>query len=479
MNLRLDIRILGLLAALVGAFLTVPLLLAIARGEPSWPFLAGIAAALAFGLVGYFAGHGGSGETLRPRDGFFVVAAGWIVASAVSAVPFVAAGEMSLIDAWFESVSGITTTGSSVLRDIEALDRSLLFWRSMTQWIGGMGIILFTIAVLPLLRVGGMQLFRAEVPGPVTDKIAPRLAVTARYLWLVYVGLTAFQVLLLSMSGMPILDAVDHSFTTMATGGFSPRNASIGAYENTSTRAVIIVFMFLAGTNFVLHFKAVNGRFGEIARDEEFRWYVALVALFAIPSAIVLMLSGTPVGEAVEGALFTVVSLMTTTGYATADFEQWPAAMMGPIVLLLAFGGMAGSTGGGIKTLRTLLAFRSLRASFSRMLHPHAVHPVTYRHQPVNEAVIGAIWGFLASYIVLAVLGMLVVNASGADLVTSWTASLTALGNVGPGLGEIGPTDNFGWMPAHVKLVLTFLMLCGRLEVYTVLLVMLPGFWRR
>jgi trk system potassium uptake protein TrkH len=281
------------------------------------------------------------------------------------------------------------------------------------------------------------------------------------------------------MGGMSLLDAIDHSLTTMATGGFSPRNDSIAAYESSWIRGVIIVFMFLAGTNFVLHFRLLKGRFREVSRDDEFRWYIALILLFTLPAIVVLVSSGASFGSAVEDSLFTVISLMTTTGYATADFEHWPAYTLGPLGILLVFGGMAGSTGGGIKTLRTLLAFRSLKASFSRMLHPHAVHPVTYKGRSVSAGVTEAIWGFFAAYMVLAVLGMLVVNSTGTDLVTSWTAALTAIGNVGPGLGDVGPFDNFAWLPSYVKLTLTFLMLCGRLEIYTVLLVLLPGFWRR
>ena len=478
MNPRLDVKILGMLAGLMGLFMLPPLGLALLRGENFMPFVWGFTAGTAALLVGHLIGLRAE-QRLRPRDGFLVVTLGWIVASVMAAVPYLAGGFLGPVDAWFEGVSGITTTGSTILTSIETLPRSLLLWRSMTQWLGGMGIILFTIAVLPLLGVGGMQLFKAEVPGPVADKIAPRLAVTARYLWIIYVGLTVLEAALLHVGGMSVLDAVDHSLTTMATGGFSPRNDSIAAYESSWIRGVIIVFMFLAGTNFVLHFRVLKGRFREVGRDDEFRWYVSLILLFTIPALVVLVASGAGLGAAVEDSLFTVVSLMTTTGYATADFEQWPLYTLGPLGLLLVFGGMAGSTGGGMKTLRTLLAFRSLKASFSRMLHPHAVHPVTYKGRSVSGSVTEAIWGFFAAYVVLAVLGMLVVNSTGTDLVTSWTASLTAIGNVGPGLGAVGPTDNFAWLPPYVKITLTFLMLCGRLEIYTVLLVLLPGFWRR
>ncbi len=478
MHIRLALRIVAALSALMAVFLLLPLGLALLRSEPFFPFVVASAVALAFAGAGAYLGRNARGN-LSTRDGFLVVCMGWVSASAIAALPYVASGHLGPVDAWFEAVSGITTTGSTILTDIEALPRSILLWRSFTQWIGGMGIILFTIAILPLLGVGGMQLFKAEVPGPVADKISPRLAVTARNLWMIYVGLTALEWLLLFLGGMPALDALDHSFTTLATGGFSPRNASIAAYDSHFIRVVIIVFMFLAGTNFVLHFKAVTGRVRDVFSDEEFRWYLALIAIFLFPATLLLTLRGTPFLQALEDSAFTVISLMTTTGYATADFELWPLAMHGAIVILLVLGGMAGSTGGGVKTMRTLLAFRALRSSFRRMEHPHAVRPVVYRRRPVPAEVLAAIWGFFAAYILLAVIGMLVINLHGIDLVTSWTASMTALGNVGPGLGEVGPTDNFAWMSAPVKLVLSFLMLCGRLELYTVLLLFAPSFWRR
>lgn len=478
MHPRLNLKILSALAALMSAFLLLPVGLALGFGESTRPFFSSMAGGLALALVFFLAGRRGKGA-LSTRDGFLVVAAGWAIASLIAAMPFVFAGALGPVDAWFEAVSGITTTGSTVLTDIEVLPRSLVTWRAFTQWVGGMGIILFTIAILPLLGVGGMQLFKAEVPGPVADKIAPRLAVTARYLWYIYLGLTLAEVALLRLGGMPLLEAFDHAFTTLATGGFSPKNASIGAYASPYLRAVIIVFMFLAGMNFVLHFKVVSGRGRELFRDPEFRWYLALTGIFFLPTWAGLAAHGTPIFRACEDALFTVVSLMTTTGYATANYELWPVGMQGPIILLLILGGMAGSTGGGVKTLRTLLAFRALRSSFRRMESPHAVRPVTYHGRPVPHQVLAAIWGFFAAYLVLAAIGCLVINASGVDLVTAWSASLTALGNVGPGLGRVGPADNFAWLSGYNKLVLSFLMLCGRLELYTVLLIFSPGFWRR
>ncbi|UCF66704.1 MAG: TrkH family potassium uptake protein, partial [Acidobacteriota bacterium] len=293
------------------------------------------------------------------------------------------------------------------------------------------------------------------------------------------VGLTSLEALLLLFGGMPWLEAIDHSLTTLATGGFSPRNASIGAYDSAYLRGVIMFFMLCAGTNFVLHFRLLRGRWRDVARDGELRWFLSLLLLFAAPIALVLIGAGQTLGSSVEDALFTVISLVTTTGYGTVDFEQWPIVLHGLLIPLLIFGGMAGSTGGGVKTLRTLIAFRAIRMSFRQMLHPHALTPVTYRGQRVPFDVLDGIWGFFAVYFLIALIGMLVINVAGADLVTAWSASLTAIGNVGPGLGDVGPSDNFGWLPGYAKWALTALMLCGRLEVYTVVLLLLPGFWRR
>jgi trk system potassium uptake protein TrkH len=480
MHVPLILKILGYLLGLMALFLLLPLGFAVALDEPATPFVGTLAIALVLGGVLYTIGRS-SQTNLTTRDGFVTVALGWIVASLVSGLPYLISGQLGPVDALFEAVSGITTTGSTILDDISVLPGSMLVWRSLTQWIGGMGIILFTIAVLPLLGVGGMQLFRAEVPGPVTDKISPRLATTARYLWGIYCGLTLLEFLLLFAGGMPPLDALNHSFTTLATGGFSPANASIAAYDSHFVRIVIIVFMFLAGTNFVLHFKLVTGHFGDVLRDEEFRWYLFLMLVFVVLIAASLWLHAGFSWQSLENVVFTVVALMTTTGYAVVDYGSvWPVGTQGMIVLLLVLGGMAGSTGGGVKTLRTLLAVRALKSSFLRISRPHAVKPVAYRDRPVPEHVMTAIWGFFAAYLGLAILGMISLNLMcDIDLTTSWSAALTAIGNVGPGLGEVGPAQTFAHLPRIAKLVLSFLMLCGRLEVYTVLLILIPDFWRR
>ncbi len=478
MNPRLDALIVGLLAGLIGLLMIPPLLLARFSGESVRPFGTAILLAGILCLAGFLVGRGANRHMLS-RDGFLVVSAGWAIASALAAIPYLVGGELGAVDSWFEAVSGITTTGSTVLPDIDSFPRSLLLWRSLTQWIGGMGIILFTIAVLPLLGVGGMQLFKAEVPGPVKDKLTPRLAVTARYLWYVYVGLTAAELLLLAVGGMPWFEAVNHSLTTLATGGFSPKGASIAAYGSPFLRGVICLFMFLAGMNFILHFRLLSGKWRTVVRDEEWRSYVALIGRLNLLVTFVLFYRGAGLLPAFGDSLFTVVSLITTTGYVTADFGIWPLAVQGVLGILLVFGGMAGSTGGGVKTLRTLIAFRSLRASFRKMLHPHAVTIVVFRGKPVSSDVLTAIWGFFGVYLLLAIIGMLALTGTGAEPVTAWTSSLTAIGNVGPGLGDVGPTASFAWISPPAKLILTFLMLCGRLEVYTVLILFLPAFWRQ
>jgi trk system potassium uptake protein TrkH len=476
-NLLLDFEILGWLLVGLAGFECVPIACALAYGEPVLPYAASAAAALAYGLTVALAMRP-KDRHMRTRDGFLVVSAAWILASAFGSLPYVLTGALTPVDALFESVAGFTTTGSSVLTQIEAAPRALLLWRSLTQWLGGMGIIVFTIAVLPLLGIGGMQLFKAEVPGPVTDKLTPRIAVTARRLWLIYVGFTLAALVALWVAGMGVFDALCHALTTLATGGFSTRNASIGAFRTPAIEWVVIFFMLVAGTNFAVHYRLLVGGARRVARDTELRLYLALVASLGALVAWLLCASSAP-EHAVRTALFQVTSILTTTGFATADFELWPALAKFLIVPLLVLGGMAGSTSGGLKTLRVLLGLRALRTFVLRLSHPLAVRPVRYAGRPVgDEVVIGVVLFFMA-YFAIALIAAAVVASGGYDLLTSLTAALTAIGNVGPGLGEVGPTDNFAHLPAQAKLALSFCMIAGRLEIFTVLVLFEPHFWRR
>ncbi len=477
-NLRFDAFLVGWLMLLVGGFLLLPLGAALVFGESPVPFLA--AMALAAGGGGLLVLRFRSAERkIRPADGFLVVGGTWIVISVLGAVPYVAAGLLGLEDAFFESVSGFTTTGSTVIADVTVVPRALLLWRAMTQWVGGMGIILFTIAILPLLGIGGMQLFKAEVPGPVADKVQPRLASTARSLWAIYVGLTGLEWVALRLAGVGGYEALCHAFTTLATGGFSTRNTSVGEMGIPAVEWIVTLFMLLAGINFVLHFKIITGRGREVLRDSELRYFLGVVAAATVAVTVILHEPGARLLDTVRVAAFGVVSILTTTGYVSVDFELWPQLALLILLILMVLGGMSGSTGGGIKSLRALLSFRSLKVMMQRLIHPHAVRPVKFGGSVVPESVLSGIWAFLTAYALLSLLGAAVVAAYGYDLLTSLSSALTAIGNVGPGLGEVGAYDNFAHFPALAKLVLAFLMLFGRLEIFTLLALFMPSFWKR
>lgn len=478
MNPRHDLVILGWLLLLTGGFLLLPMVAATLFAEPITPYLAAQALAVVGGLALARLMRPGD-RRIRPRDGFLVVGGAWLAISVVGAVPYVVAGALSPVDALFESVSGFTTTGSTAIVDTSAVDAALLLWRAETQWLGGMGIILFTIAILPLLGIGGMQLFRAEVPGPVDDKVRPRLTATARSLWGIYVGLTAAEWLLLRLAGVSSFEALCHSFTTLATGGFSTRNLSVGEMGSPLVEWIIVLFMLLAGVNFVLHYRLLAGRFHEVWRDSELRYYLAVALAGAVVLAVLVLPSAASAGEALRLGALQEVSILTTTGYVTADFERWPHLAHLVILVLMVLGGMSGSTGGGIKSLRALLALRSVRATLHRLIRPHVVRPVKYGGEAVPEPLLSEVWAFLTAYLVIAVVATGVVTACGYDVLTGMSAALTALGNVGPGLGEVGAYDNFAGLPALAKLVLSLCMLLGRLEIFTLLALVSRTFWRR
>ena len=478
MNRRFVLFLLGWLLLLAGVVLCLPLLAAVVFRESVVPFIGAIFVAVAggFALVRI---NPPQDKNIRPRDGFLVVGGAWVAVSLVGALPYLVSGALGPVDAIFESVSGFTTTGSTVIQDTGVIAKSLLLWRAMTQWLGGMGIILFTIAILPLLGIGGMQLFKAEVPGPVADKVQPRLATTARTLWLVYVGLTAAEWVALRLAGVGGYEALCHAFTTLATGGFSTRNTSVGEFGSATVEWIVILFMLLAGINFVLHFRVLTGRAGEVWRDAELRYFLGVVAVATLVLVVTTHVEGALLLDSLRAATFQAVSILTTTGYVTTNFEGWATLPLLVLLVLMVLGGMSGSTGGGIKSLRALLAIRSLRATLHRLIHPHAVRPVKYGGEVVSETVLSGIWAFLTAYMLIAVAGAAVVAAYGYDLLTAISASMTAIGNVGPGLGEVGAYDNFAHFPGVVKVVLAACMLLGRLEIFTLLALFSREFWRR
>ena len=478
MNRRFVTYILGWLLLLDGAFLGLPLVTSLVFRESLEPWVAAMAVAGVLGLL-LVRVRPPADRLIRPRDGFLIVSGAWIAVSIVGAVPYLMTGALGPVDALFESVSGFTTTGSTVIADVTVVPRALLVWRAMSQWLGGMGIILFTIAILPLLGIGGMQLFKAEVPGPVADKVRPRLATTARTLWMVYVGFTAAEWVALRLAGLSGFDALCHSFTTLATGGFSTRNTSVGEFGSATVEWIIIFFMLMAGINFVLHFRLLTGRAMEVWRDAELRYFLGVIAVSTMILLATVHEDGARFADSLRHAAFQTVSILTTTGYCTTDFELWATLPLLVLLCLMVLGGMSGSTGGGIKSLRALLAISSLRTTLHRLIHPHAVRPVKYGGAVVSETVLSGIWSFLTAYLLIALIGTAVVAAHGYDLLTAISAGLTSIGNVGPGLGQIGAYDNFAHFPGLVKLVLAGCMLFGRLEVFTLLALLSREFWRR
>lgn len=418
-------------------------------------------------------------EEISYREAFVMVSFSWTAVAVVGALPYLFAGVITdPVAAFFESMSGFTTTGSTVLVDIEAVAPGILLWRSVTQWLGGMGIIVLGVAVLPYLGVGGMQLFRLEAPGPTTDRLRPRIRETAKLLWVVYAALTAILIVLFLLGGMSILDAVNHAFTTMPTGGFSTRNASMGAFSP-YIQWVTIVFMFLAGTSFTLHYRLFARGPRVYARSPEWRLYASLILGGTLLVALLLWEPGAAIERVVRDAAFQVVSVVTTTGYGTADYVLWGAGAQLVLFLLFFLGGMAGSTSGGMKTIRVLLVLKQAGLEIRKQLHPRAILLPKVGGRVVPEHVMLNVLGFVLLYMLVFGVGTLALAILGLSLPAAAGASATAISNVGPGLAELGPVANFSVVPRTGQLVLSLMMLIGRLEIYTVFLLFHPGLWRR
>jgi trk system potassium uptake protein TrkH len=483
MSLRRVVNVVGLLQVFTGLSMGLAGFVSLHyRDGDSFGIFLAAALTVAFGIVAYrstrFKGD------LSSREGFAIVTFAWTGAALFGALPYLFTGAIQgLVPAFFESMSGFTTTGATVFSEIEALPHGILFWRSFTHWLGGMGIIVLAIAILPYLGVGGMQLFKAEVPGPTPERLRPRITQTAKLLWYVYLGMTILQTLLLMLGGMDLFDASTHTFATLATGGFSTKNASISHFQSPYVHYVIIFFMYLAGVNFALHFRAVTGHL-DYFKDHEWRFFTLLL-LGAAGALLVLNLAGggyplSPGGveEAFRDGLFQATSIGTTTGFVTADYELWvPAAQM--ILFILFFtGGMAGSTGGSVKSVRVLLLLKQTAMELRKHLHPRAVLLARVGRRVVKEDVVANVLGFVILYVLLFLAGAMVLALLGFDFLTALGASAATVGNIGPGLGGVGPTDNYGWMSDSALAVMTFLMLVGRLEIYTVLLLFHPETWK-
>ncbi len=474
------IHIAGPIIAAVGAAMGLSGIVALLdRGSDAVPLMASAGIAIVVGAAM-------NRLTSRPddisiRESYITVSLAWLSAAVFGALPYWFAGVASPIDAFFESISGFTTTGASIFPNPELLPRGILFWRDMSQWLGGMGIIVLVVAVLPFLGVGGMQLFRAEVPGPTPERLRPRIRQTATILWRVYVGLTAAQAVLYLFGGMSVFDAVTHAFGTMPTGGFSPHTNSIGHFTSPYIQYVTIIFMYFAGVNFSLHYRALRGKPSSVLADEEWRFYSLLLlgALTVVLTAHLLAGTYGSIEETFRASAFQVVSIGTTTGFATADYVTWPAVTQVVLFFLMFVGGMAGSTGGGMKTLRLWAALKQGMVELRKHLHPRAVIVTRVGGKVVPEGAILNILSFLLLFVASFIVGASLLTALGVDLVTAAGASAAAIGNIGPGLANVGPAANYAWMPGLGKVILGLLMLLGRLEIYTVLVLFHPEFWRR
>lgn len=481
LNLKIIINFIGFVLILNGLFMMLGIPFSIYYSDNDIVVLLGCGigtALLGFILVLLTREHE---KEFTKREGYIVVSVTWIIMALFGAIPFVIHGAIpSYTDAFFETMSGFTTTGASILDDIESLPHGLLFWRSMTQWLGGMGVIVLSIAILPMLGIGGMQLFVAEVPGPTKDKIHPRVRETAKRLWGIYLLFTIAEVSLLLIGGMNLFDSVNHAFTTMATGGFSTKQASIAAYDSPFIHYVMIVFMFIAGTNFTLHYHLLHKNFSVVEKNDEFKFYLKVIGVVVAVVVIGLLLADyAGIEKTFRDALFQVVSIVTTTGYVTSDYELWGPFFQVLFFLLLFTGGSAGSTGGGIKMVRHFLLIKNSMMELKRLIHPRAVIPVRFNKSTVPTDIISNVLAFFLFYIFIFLIGTLVMSLIGMDFISALGASATSIGNVGPGIGTVGPMLNFANVPDVGKWVLTFLMLLGRLELFTVLVIFSRAFWKK
>lgn len=482
MHPGLILNIIGKALIFISLFMVLPAAVSLLYRQPdAWIFLISFVITFFAGLVAVAATRRHGGEEIRHRDAFIIVSGSWLVIAFFGAIPFMLSGSFgSFTNAYFESVAGFTTTGSSILTDIESLPKGLLFWRSIIQWIGGMGILLFAVAILPMLGSGGMQLFKAEVPEISVDKLRPRIIDTAKALWLIYVGLTAAAALSYKLAGMDLFDSLCHSFTTMATGGFSTKNASMGHFRNPLLDVLSSFFMFLAGVNYSLYFYVFRGNLSRLWKSDEFRFYLSVTALATLVIALDIWGAHYSSGlEALQFSLFQVVSVMTTTGYATADFELWSPFSQVLLLVLMFFGGMISSTGGGIKQVRILLMLKQGYREMYQLIHPRAVTSVKLDERFLSKETLGSIWGFLFLFIFVSVVATLGLAAFGADIITSSSTVISAMCNVGPALGTAGPAENYASLPSGGKWILIFCMIAGRLEIYTFLILFVPNFWKK
>ncbi|MFT5874116.1 MAG: trk system potassium uptake protein TrkH [Clostridium sp.] len=480
MNYGMVFKNLGIVLVCEALAMLPSLIVAVIYGEKSaWSFLYTILILLIIGITLSLKKPENRGIYIK--DGFAIVAIGWLLVSFFGALPFYFSGVIpSFVDCFFESSSGFSTTGASILQQIEGLPRGILFWRSFTHWVGGMGVLILTMAILPSAGTGAVRIMKAESPGPSPEKLVPRVKETAKILYGIYILITIIEIVLLKFAGMSFYDSFVHTFGTVGTGGFSNMNASVGSYNNVYIEMIITVFMFLCGTNFALHYQALRGNFKGFFKNEEFKLYFFVVMISIV--LISLNIYGTiykGAGQSIRYSAFQVVSIITTTGYSTADFNVWPVFSKTILFFLMFVGGCAGSTGGGIKNIRFLLLFKIAKRDLQKIIHPRAIYSVKVGGKTINEQTLSEVLGFFFMYIMVFCGAVLIVSIEGKDLVTTITSVVATIGNIGPGLGLVGPKGNFSGFTDLSKMVLSFCMIIGRLEIYPILLLTFPGFWKK
>ena len=493
-NLKIILYVIGILLAFNGGLMLLAALISFLMKDgvsSEITLCAFIVMGMGASMVLIFRNHN---TNIQKREGYLIVTIGWLLMAVTGMLPFLTTGSIdSVYDAFFETMSGYTATGSTILTDIESLPAGVLFWRSMMHWIGGMGIIVLAIAILPLLGIGGMQLFSAEAPGPNSDKLHPRITDTAKRLWFIYVAYTIVETLLLYLAGMSLFDAVNHSMSTMASGGFSTKNDSLAHWNHLPwVHYIIIIFMFLAGTNFVLSYFAFTGKIQKIFQDNEFLTFAKFIFVFSIIVFSVLITQVDldsdsfhhpqvfgKIESSLRHSVFQVLAIVTTTGFVTADYTSWNSFLTVFFFGLMFLGGSAGSTSGGIKVVRHLLMIKSGVLEFKRALHPNAIIQPRFNGKVISQEIIGNILGFFILYMLSFIIGSLVFGFMGLDFESAIGVAASSLGNVGPAIGDFGPASNFSQLPQVGKLWSSFLMLMGRLELFTVLILLTPYFWKK
>jgi trk system potassium uptake protein len=481
MNFKIILHFTGFLLLIVGTLMFAGIPFSLYYGSNDIPaiLISGLITS-SFGIILWFLTRRNKNTEIKKREGYLIVSVGWIAMALFGTLPFIIYGDISsFTDAFFETMSGFTTTGATILVDIESQPYGLLFWRSMTHWIGGMGIIVLSLAILPILGIGGMQLYQAEVAGPNKDKLHPRVRETAKRLWAIYFILTMTEVVFLLLGGMNLFDSLCHSFGTLATGGFSTKNASIAFYNSPYIEYVIMVFMFLGGTNFALHYYAIHGNFKSYLKDEEFRFYISFLGITITGSALFLFIyNSVELEKSFRDSAFSIMSILSSTGFATVDYEKWHPFFTLMFLFLLLFGACAGSTSGGVKMVRYYLLIKNSVYELKRLIHPQAVIPVRYNERAVTNEVITKISSFVLLYLFVFAAGSIILSFTGLELSSAMGSVAACLGNIGPGLGSTGPVANYNHVTEVGKWILSFIMLMGRLELFTLLIIFSPSFWK-